>query len=106
MFESDAYLEYLDAEGQVEVLAAFQHACQSIVQAFDATILQCNEQGLLLCFGYPVAQEDAAQLAVRTGLALLEATKGLGAQLRRERKLDVQSKSRHSHRPRRRGDRG
>ena len=88
MFESDAYLEYLDAEGQVEVLSAFQHACQSVVQAYDATILQCNEQGLLLCFGYPVAQEDAAQLAVRTGLALLEATKGLAAQLRRERKLE------------------
>ncbi len=88
MFESDAYLEYLDAEGQADVLSAFQHACESAVQPYDATVLQCNEQGLLLCFGYPVAQEDAAQLAARTGLALLDAMKEFGAWLRRERKLD------------------
>ena len=92
MFESDAYLEYLDAESQADVLSAFQHACESAVQPYDATVLQCNEQGLLLCFGYPVGQEDAARLAARTGLALLEAMKEFGVRLRRERKLDFNSR--------------
>ena len=35
---------------------------------FDGTVVQCNEQGLLACFGYPVAYEDAARRAARAGL--------------------------------------
>ncbi len=88
MFESDAYLEFLDAEGQADVLRAFQHASEAALQPFDATFVQCNEQGLVVCFGYPVAQEDAARRGARAGLALLEAMKVVGAQLRREHKLE------------------
>ena len=59
-FESEAYLE-LDAEDQAEVLRAFRQACEEAVRRFDGTIVQCNEQGLLVCFGYPVAYEDGAR---------------------------------------------
>src|SRR5262249_23239629 len=59
LFESESYLEF-DPEDQAEVLKAFQHACEQAVRGFDGTIVQCNEQGLLACFGYPVAYEDAA----------------------------------------------
>ena len=45
--------------------------------------MQCNEQGLLACFGYPVAYEDAAGRAARAGLGILEDMKALGEQLRR-----------------------
>ena len=27
---------------------------------FGGTVVQCNEEGLLACFGFPVAYEDAA----------------------------------------------
>ena len=88
LFESDAYLERLDAEGQAEALRAFQQACAAAVHPFDGTIVQCDEQGLLACFGYPVAQEDAARRGARTGLGLLVAMKVLGVRLRREHKLE------------------
>ena len=51
--------------------------------------MQCNEQGLLACFGFPVAYEDAAGRAARTGLAILEDMKTLGEQFRREHKLEL-----------------
>jgi TOMM system kinase/cyclase fusion protein len=88
LFESEAYLE-LDTEDQAEVLRAFQQTCDEAVRRFDGTIVQCNEQGLLVCFGYPVAYEDGAHRAARTGLGLLENLKGLGEQLRRRHRLEL-----------------
>jgi class 3 adenylate cyclase len=85
---SEAYLE-LDAEDQAEVLRVFQQACEDAVRRFDGTIVQCNEQGLLVCFGYPVAYEDGASRAARTGLGLLEVLKALGELLRRQRMLEL-----------------
>jgi serine/threonine protein kinase/tetratricopeptide (TPR) repeat protein len=88
LFESEAYLE-LDAEDQVQVLRAFQLTCEEPVRRFDGTIVQCNEQGLLVCFGYPVAYEDGARRAARTGLSLLLDLKVLGEHLRRQHKLEL-----------------
>jgi class 3 adenylate cyclase/tetratricopeptide (TPR) repeat protein len=88
LFESEVYLE-LDAEDQAEVLRTFQQSCQEAVQRFDGTIVQCNEQGLLVCFGYPVAFEDGARRAARTGLGLLENLKALGERLSRQHKLEL-----------------
>jgi class 3 adenylate cyclase/tetratricopeptide (TPR) repeat protein len=88
LFESEAYLE-LDAEDQAQVLRAFRQACEEAVCRFDGTIVQCNEQGLLVCFGYPVAYEDGARRAARAGLDILEAMKTLGEKLQRQHKLDL-----------------
>ena len=88
LFESEAYLE-LDTEDQASVLRAFQQACEQAVRQFDGTVVQCNEQGLLACFGYPVAYEDAARRAARAGLGILDDMKALGEQLRREHKLEL-----------------
>src|SRR5262245_60029076 len=87
LFESEAYLA-LDAEDQAGVLGAFQQACEQAVRRADGTVVQCNEQGLLVCFGYPVAYEDGARRAARLGLGLLAALHGLGEQLRRGHKLE------------------
>ena len=76
LFESDAYLA-LDAEDQARVLRAFQTACEQVVGQFGGAVVQCTDQGLLACFGFPVAYEDAAGRAARAGLALLEALKAL-----------------------------
>ena len=88
VFESQAYLEDLDAEGQSDALRAFQQACEEAVFPFDGTIVQCNEQGLLVCFGYPVAREDAARRGAQAGLGLREAMKVFGVRLRRDHKLE------------------
>jgi serine/threonine protein kinase/predicted ATPase len=89
LFESDTYLGNLDLEDQSDVLKAFQRACEQDVCRFDGAVVQCNEQGLLACFGYPMAHEDAAPRGVRAGLGILEQLKTLGARLRREHGLEL-----------------
>ncbi len=89
LFQSDAYLENRDAEDQAQMVRAFQQACEQAARPFDGTVVQCNDQGLLVCFGYPVAYEDAARRAALAGLGILENMKALGAQLRRQHELEL-----------------
>jgi serine/threonine protein kinase/tetratricopeptide (TPR) repeat protein len=89
LFESEAYLEGLDAEDQAKVLSAFQQTCAQAVRLLEGTVVQCNEQGLLACFGYPVAHEDSARRAARAGLKLQAELEELGKQLHREYKLEL-----------------
>ncbi len=106
LFESDAYLGNLDAEDQSEVLRAFQGACEQGVGRFDGAVVQCNEQGLLACFGYPVAHEDAARRACGPASAILEEMEALGARLRREHRAGAEAVGRHPHRDCHRRERG
>jgi class 3 adenylate cyclase/predicted ATPase len=80
LLESEAHLG-LDSEDQAQVLRSIQQACEQVVRRFDGTVVQCNEQGLLACFGYPVAYEDAARRAACAGLGLLDGLKALRGQL-------------------------
>jgi class 3 adenylate cyclase len=73
-FESDAYLA-LDAEDQARMLQAFQGACEESIRQFGGTVVQRTDTGLLACFGFPVAYEDAAGRAARSGLAIVDALK-------------------------------
>src|SRR5262249_6017565 len=79
LFESEAYLG-LDTEDQAQVLRAVQQACEQAVRRFDGTVVQCNEQGLLACFGFPVAFEGAATPAARAGLRLTDDLMAVGGQ--------------------------
>jgi serine/threonine protein kinase/predicted ATPase len=88
LFESETYLG-LEAEDQAQTLRTFQQACEQAVRHFDGTVVQCNEQGLLACFGYPVAHEDAARRAAEAGLRLLNDVEVLGGQLRHAPDLDA-----------------
>jgi class 3 adenylate cyclase len=89
LFESEAYLEGLDAEDQARVLRGFQQACDQAARRLGGTVVQCNEQGLLVCFGYPVAYEDSAGRAAQTGLGILDDLKPLGERFRHEHKLEL-----------------
>src|SRR5262249_33151101 len=89
LFDSEAYLEGLDAEDQAKVLRGFQEACDQAARRLGGTVVQCNEQGLLVCFGYPVAYEDGAGRAAQTGLGILGDLKALGERFRREHKLEL-----------------
>ena len=90
LFESEDYLEHLDVDDQLKVLQTFQHGCEQAVLETEGTIVQCNEEGLLACFGYPIAYEDAACRAASTALAILETLKGLGEQVRREHNVELE----------------
>ncbi len=87
LFESEQYLEGLDAEGQATVMRAFQQACEDAVRLHEGSVIQCSEEGLMACFGFPVAFEDAAHRAARAGLAILEDLHALGERIRSEQTL-------------------
>ena len=89
LFESEQYLEGLDAEGQARVMRAFQQVCEEAVRHHEGTVVQSSEEGLLACFGYPVAYEDAAHRATRAGLAILDDLHALAEQIRREQTLEL-----------------
>ena len=71
VFDSDAILESLDEDEQHEALVDFQDLCTSAAQEFDGTVVQRTDHGLMACFGFPLAFEDAAQRAVHSALKVL-----------------------------------
>ena len=71
----------LDPEDYHKVVRTYQEACVAVIQRFDGYIAQYLGDGLLVYFGYPVAHEDDAQRAVRTGLGLLAAMGTLNTRL-------------------------
>ena len=72
---------------------------------FDGTVVQCNEQGVLVCFGYPVAFEDAARRAARPASASSR-NQGPRRTAPPRTRAGAESVGRHPHRPGRRGDGG
>jgi class 3 adenylate cyclase/predicted ATPase len=91
LFESQEYLENLDAEDQAQVLRAFQQSCQQAARRFGGTVVQCNEQGLVACFGYPVAYEDAARRAAHSGLEIAADMARLSERLSRMHELELKA---------------
>ena len=89
LFASTKYLEELDAEDQSKVLRAFQQTCEQAVGAYEGTIIQCDEHGLLACFGFPIAFENASRRAARTSFALLEDMQTLGQRFRQDHGLEL-----------------
>jgi serine/threonine protein kinase/predicted ATPase len=88
LFNSKEYLEDLDAEDQAQVLRSFQDGCERSVLQRGGRVLQCNQQGLLACFGYP-ACEDAAISAVRTGLGIVDEMRAVGEHVKNKHKLEL-----------------
>src|SRR6185369_657524 len=78
---SDRLLAALDPEEQHEVLRDFQQACRRAAERFAGTVVKATPNGLLVGFGFPVAFEDAARRAVRTGLEVLQQTARLNERL-------------------------
>src|SRR5215831_13961292 len=71
----------LDPEEYREVVRAYQSACTEVIQRFDGHVAQLLGDGLLVYFGYPLAHEDDAQRAIRTGLGILAAMGDLNSRL-------------------------
>ena len=62
----------LDAEDQVRLRAAFDRLCEETIDGFGGAITERSHHGLVACFGYPVAYEDAARRAATAGMKLLD----------------------------------
>jgi TOMM system kinase/cyclase fusion protein len=77
--------ERLDLEDVSEVIRAYHATCAEVVERFKGHIAQSLGDGLLVYFGYPLAHEDEALRAVRTGLGIVEGMERLNTCLQRER---------------------
>jgi class 3 adenylate cyclase/predicted ATPase len=66
----------LDPEDYRAVVQEYQQTCAQVIQRHEGYLAQYLGDGLLVYFGYPVAHEDDARRAVRTGLEIVEAMRG------------------------------
>ncbi|RBW41481.1 hypothetical protein DS901_17245 [Loktanella sp. D2R18] len=64
----------LDAEDMREVITQYQQAVASVVDAYAGFVATLLGDGMLCYFGWPHANEDDTDRAVRAGLAVIEAT--------------------------------
>jgi class 3 adenylate cyclase/predicted ATPase len=85
LVDSTPLASQLDPEDLREVVRAYQDTCAKVIARFDGHIAQYLGDGLLVYFGYPLAHEDDAQRAVRTGLGMIEALGQLNTRLAQER---------------------
>lgn len=67
----------LDPEALSDSLRAYYHTCAEVVRRFDGYVAQYLGDGVLIYFGYPVAHEDDARRAVRSGLDIVDAVQEL-----------------------------
>ena len=76
---STALSEQLDPEDLRELMASYQAACGQVVERYEGHVAQYLGDGLMVYFGWPRAHEDDAQRAVRAGLEIVTAVKGVAA---------------------------
>jgi class 3 adenylate cyclase/ABC-type lipoprotein export system ATPase subunit len=62
----------LDPEDIILLLRRYREACLAVITKYDGFIAQYLGDGILVYFGFPQAQEDAAERAVRAGLEIVE----------------------------------
>ena len=74
----------LDPEDMSRVIRAYQECCAGLVERWSGHVAKYMGDGVLAYFGWPRAHEDAAERAVRAGLAIagalaeLETPAGVG----------------------------
>jgi class 3 adenylate cyclase/tetratricopeptide (TPR) repeat protein len=78
LVDSSALTTRLDPEDMRRVIASYHTCIEEVMGRHQGTIARYMGDGVLAYFGYPRAQEDDAERAVRAALALVEAV----AQLR------------------------
>ena len=89
LFESQEYLESVSAEEQTRILNTFEQMFRQEVLHANGTTVQCNEDSVIACFGYPVAHEDAAKLASSAALFIQEKLTDLANEIQRNHNLQL-----------------
>jgi class 3 adenylate cyclase len=62
----------LDPEDLIRLLGQYREACVAAIDRFEGHVAQYLGDGILVYFGFPQAQEDAADRAVQAGLEIVE----------------------------------
>ena len=74
---STALSTRLDPEDLRDVIAVYQRCVEETVRRFNGFVAKFMGDGVLVYFGYPEAHEDDPEQAVRAGLELVAAVKGI-----------------------------
>jgi class 3 adenylate cyclase/predicted ATPase len=77
----------LDPEVRRDVLRAAHEMCGTVMARYAGYIAQQRDDGVLVYFGYPQAEEEAALWATRAGLACLESLMAYQTRLEREQHI-------------------
>jgi class 3 adenylate cyclase len=72
----------LDPEDYRAVVRRYQEAAGAVVERHGGHVAQHLGDGLLVYFGWPQTYDDAAERAVRAGLALVDGVRALDAPVR------------------------
>lgn len=70
----------LDDEEFKDVIYRYRDTCATAIRQFDGNIIRYSGDGILACFGFPVAHEDDPVRAVRAALALIEQVQKISSQ--------------------------
>jgi class 3 adenylate cyclase len=71
----------VDPEEMRQVVRRYQNYCVHQVRRFGGHVAQFLGDGIVVCFGYPLAHEDDPERAVRASLSILEQLPSLNARL-------------------------
>jgi class 3 adenylate cyclase/tetratricopeptide (TPR) repeat protein len=89
---STAMAAALDPEQLREVVDAYHVAAVEAIEAAGGTVAQYLGDGLLVYFGYPVAQEDAAVRSIRCALHVMERMEALGEEWRNKQGIEISAR--------------
>jgi class 3 adenylate cyclase len=89
LVDSTALASQLDPEDWRELVRAYQETCAKVIARYEGHIAQYLGDGLLVYFGYPLAHEDDAPRAARSGLGIVEAMGQLNTRLGHERGVQL-----------------
>jgi class 3 adenylate cyclase len=79
LVESTQLIDGRDPEELMDGLAAYRVAIRGIIERLGGFVLHHLGDGVVVCFGYPIGNEDAAERAVRAGLDIVEAVTRISA---------------------------
>jgi len=80
LVESTELAARLDPEDWKDVLSALQSRAGEVIARYGGHVAQYLGDGILVYFGWPKTWDDAAERAVRAGLALVDAADALRAE--------------------------
>lgn len=86
---STAMSQRMDPEDLRTVIRAYQSNCGKVVSAFGGFVARYMGDGIMIYFGYPRADENDPERAVRASLDMIEAVSRLNETLGREMEVEV-----------------
>jgi class 3 adenylate cyclase/tetratricopeptide (TPR) repeat protein len=89
LVDSTEIATHLDAEDWREIAAQYQRTAATAVTRFGGHVAKYLGDGLMVYFGWPEAQEDDAERAVRAGLAIVEDVDRLNERLAAEHRVKL-----------------